>query len=281
MLTSFRLNAPKIRRVPLIPVAIPAAPKAPAPERTARHHNSMFQGVGALVVLLKAHRSLGITQIATALGVSKSTAHDLVAALCELGFVEQNLTTRRYAISPQIFQFLHLFSTEYGANPALKPLLRTEAAKLKASVVVTALRLRTTYALCASGPAADTFLLGDNGPAYTSACGKILVSQFDETVWCDYAPVPDDKPSSPYSNLDPQRFFCELRAARIHGVAWNIRERDAALCSVAAPICSGEMPWSRAVGIVLPYGEWVVRDCEELAAQVKALATRISESLPG
>src|SRR4051812_36572055 len=162
MLTSYRLSASKTRGVPSMPGSFPIAIGAPNPERTGRHHNSMFQGVEALVVLLKAHRSLGITQIAAALGVSKSTAHDLVAALCELGFVEQNQATRRYAISPQIFQFLHLFSTEYGANPALKPLLRAQAARLKASVVVTALRLRTTYALCASGPAADTFLPGDN-----------------------------------------------------------------------------------------------------------------------
>ncbi len=112
-----------------------AAVKPPAsPQPHGRHHNSMFHGVEALVVLLKAHRSLGITQIAAALNLPKSTTHDLVAALCELGFVEQNGATRRYAISPRIFQFLNLFSTEYGANPALKPLLREQAAKLRAGV---------------------------------------------------------------------------------------------------------------------------------------------------
>lgn len=254
----------------------------PVPEgNSGRHHNPVFRGVEALVVLLKAHRSLGITQIATALNLPKSSAHDLVAALCELGFVEQNDETRRYAISPQIFQFLHLFSSEYGANHALKPVLRAQAVKLKASIVVTALRTSTTYALCASGPEADTFLLGDHGPAYTSSCGKILVSQFDESLWPAYAPRPEDTPCSPYTNTDPQRFYGELRTARLHGVAWNLRERDAALCSVAAPICSGERPWSRAVGIALPYGEWVVRDREELAAQVKALAGLISGSLLG
>src|SRR4051812_1021572 len=41
------------------------------------HHNSMFRGIEALVVLLNAHRSLGITQLADALQLSKSTTHDL------------------------------------------------------------------------------------------------------------------------------------------------------------------------------------------------------------
>lgn len=231
------------------------------------------------MVLLKAHHSLGITQLADALGLSKSTTHDLVAALCALGFVDQDQTTRRYAVSPEIFRFLHVISTEYGPNSALKPLLRARAAKLKATIVITALCRQRTYAVCASGASADTFLLGDNGPAYNSACGKILVAQLPEEAWAHYAPKPDDPSESPYSQLDPQRFLRELRAAQINGVAWNLRERDARLCSVAAPIGVGEKPWRRAVGLALPYGEWVVRDRDELAAQVRALAAEISEIL--
>jgi DNA-binding IclR family transcriptional regulator len=246
-----------------------------------RHHSSMFRGVEALIVLLKAHRSLGITQLAAALGLSKSTAHDLVAALMELGFVEQNKTTRRYFISPEIFRFLHLFSSEYGANSALKPLLRAQAARLKASVVITELCRQRTYALCASGLNADTFLLGDNGPAYNSACGKILVAELEESAWADYEPKLGDKAATCYSNLDPQQFHAELRAARVYGVAWSLRERDANLCSVAAPIRVGDKPWSRAVGLVLPHSEWIIRGRDELAAQVKALADEVSALLGG
>jgi DNA-binding IclR family transcriptional regulator len=248
-------------------------------DTASRHHSSMFRGIEALLVLLKAHRSLGITQLADALHLSKSTTHDLAAALCTLGFVDQNPTTRRYSVSPEIFRFLHLVSTEFGPNSAVKPLLRAQARKLKASIVITALCRQTTYALCASGPNADTFLLGDNGPAYNSACGKILVAQFDETAWPEYAPKPDDETGSPYSNRDPGRFFAELRTARVNGVAWNLRERDASLCSVAAPLRVGEKPWNRAVGLALPYGDWIVRDREELAAQARQLADEISQLL--
>lgn len=244
-----------------------------------RHHNSVVRGIEALEVLLKAHRSLGITQLAKALGLSKSTTHDLAAALSALGFVDQDAATRRYAISPEIFRFVHLVSTEFGPNSALKPLLRAQARKLKASIVITALCRRSTYTLCASGPSADTFLLGDNGPASTSACGKILVAQFDESAWTEYAPGPDDQPDSPYANRDPRRFLTELRAARVNGVAWSLRERDARLCSVAAPLQVGAKPWSRAVGLALPYDEWLGRDREELAAQVRQVAGEVARLL--
>ncbi len=259
-------------------VAMPASAGS-TPKTIARHHSSMFRGVEALEVLLRAHRSLGITQLATALQLSKSTTHDLVAALGALGFVDQNPATRRYSVSPEIFRFLHLVSTEFGPNSAVKPLLCGQAKKLKATIVVTALCRRSTYALCASGLNADTFLLGDNGPAFNSACGKILVAQIAEAAWPDYAPKPGDKTGSPFSNRDPQRFFAELRAARVNGVAWNLRERDASLCSVAAPLRVGELPWSRAVGLALPYGDWVARDRTELAAEVTGLADEISQLL--
>lgn len=255
--------------------------QAPSSTREPRHHNSMFRGVEALVVLLKAHRSLGITQLAEELQLSKSTTHDLAATLCALGFVDQNDATRRYSVSPEIFRFLHLVSTEFGLNSAVKPLLRAQARKLGATIVITALCRQTTYALCASGANADTFLLGDNGPAYNSACGKILVAQLDETTWPDYAPKPGDETSSPHANLDPRRFLTELRAARVNGVAWSIRERDASLCSVAAPIRVGDGPWNRAVGLALPYSEWAVRDRDEFSAQVRLLADEISHLLRG
>ena len=241
-----------------------------------RPQSTACRGIAALEVLLKARRSLGITQIATALNLPKSSAHDLIAGLCELGFVEQHVDTRRYAISPKIFEFLHLCATEYGPNQVLKPLLREEAAKLKASVVVTALQGRTTYALCGSGPETDTFLIGDNGPAFSSACGRVLVSQFAESGWVDYAPRPDDRPSSPHCSLDPEHFYQQLRAARTSGIAWSLREREPHLCSVAAPIRSREQPWSRAVGIIVNVRDWAKRDRDELATQAQVLAARIS-----
>jgi DNA-binding IclR family transcriptional regulator len=236
----------------------------------------MFRGVELLTVLLKAHRSLGITQIAGKLNLPKSTTHDLLAALGALGFVDQNAATRRYTISPEIFRFLHLFSSDYGPNSAVIRLLRAEARKLHASIFITALCRHTTYAVCASGLDADTFLLGSNGPAYTSSCGKVLVAQLEEAVWPEYAPQPGNKPDSPYTNMKPERFLAEIKAARENGAAWNIRERDGVSCSVAAPLRIGPQPWNRAVALALPHSDWIVRDREELAAHVKRLAIEIS-----
>lgn len=257
-------------------------PPEDSPETAApsRHHSSVFRGIEALTTLLQARHSLGITQIARSLNLSKSTAHDLLSALCALGFVEQDEATRRYAVSPEIFRFLHLFSTGYGPNSAIRPWLRSRARRLKATLVVTALSRRSTYAICGSGPEADTFLLGDSGPAYDSACGKILVAQHDPSEWARYAPQPGEAGNSPYVRPDPARFFAELQAARCAGIAWSLRERDPSLCSVAAPVRVDGHP-NCAIGLALPYSDWVVRDREELAEQAKSLAQELLEVWPG
>ena len=46
---------------------------------------------------------------------------------------------------------------------------------------------------------------------------------------------------------------------------------------MAAPIRVGDKPWGRAIGLALPYNEWVVRDREELAAEVRRLADEMSQ----
>lgn len=254
----------------------PNASVAPPPGSAARHHNSMFRGVEVLTTLLKAHRSLGVTQIAGKLNLPASTTHDLLAALGAMGFVDHDGKTRRYSISPEIFRFVHLFSSEYGPNSAVRGFLRVQARKLNASIFITALCRQTTYALCASGLEGDTSLLGANGPAYNSSCGKVLVAQRERHEWPDYAPKPEERATSPYSNLEPKQFLAEIEAARVNGVAWQIRERDGVSCSVAAPIGLGPKPWSRAVAIALPYSEWAARDRPELATEVKRLAAEIA-----
>jgi hypothetical protein len=41
----------------------------------------------------------------------------------------------------------------------------------------------------------------------------------------------------------------------------------------------GARPWSRAVGLALPYDEWLARDRAELAAQVQLVAGEVARLL--
>ncbi|MFN3409141.1 MAG: IclR family transcriptional regulator [Limisphaerales bacterium] len=243
------------------------------------HKSSLKLGIQAIGRMLEVRRSMGVTELAQQLGIAKSSAHDLLQSLRELGFVEQDSKTARYAISPEIFQFVHQIAAQFGANSKLHDFIREEAARLRCSIYVGTLSGRNTYVLCAAGPRADTTTLGVRTPAFMSSIGRILIAQLPRERWAEYGPQPGDTKLTEWTNLDPKRHLAAVERAARDGVAWNEQETGRGICSVAAPLLEGDGPARRAVGIVHSYTDWVALDKEELAAMVKTLAEKISQLL--
>lgn len=244
-----------------------------------KHHTSLYHGFQALQVLLKYGRSLGVSEIARELGLAVSTTHDLLATLSELSFVEQNSDTKRYSVSPEIFAFLGLLSNQFGHNSEINRVLRDHCAKQDVTLYVSMLCRNRTYVVCASGSLGDTVTIGANGPVHATSAGKAIVSQLTESEWMKYAPAESEEKLTPYTKRDVELFLKELVVARESGVGWNIRETASGLCSVAAPLYLRGRLSNRAVALVLPFGEWVARDREKLAIEIKGVAARISAAL--
>lgn len=247
---------------------------APAAQRT-----SLTLGLTVLDTLLDRGGSLGVTQLAGLLGLSKSSVHDILRNLRSLGFVEQSSLTRRYGISPEIFRFIHRFSTRFGPNSRIENLIREAACRKNRTFYVSMLCRRHMFVVCATGPMGDTHALGVEAPVYASSCGKALVAQMPRAQWANYAPRRDDPRLTPNTITDRQRFLREIERARKTGVGWNARESAAGICSVAAPIPTVETPSSMAVALVLSAEGWEDADHDELARAVKELASQLGSAL--
>jgi DNA-binding IclR family transcriptional regulator len=242
--------------------------------------NTLSQGLDVVRILVRSGTPLGVTQVAHALGIYKSSAHRLLQILTRLGFVQQNSTTLRYSLNPQIFGFVHEFATQFGVNTKADPLLRSAAARLKCSIYLSMLGGHHAYVVCAAGDDGNTTQLGTHGPVYASSSGKILVAHRPESEWADYAPQPNDSIITAHTNLNPARFLQELHAARENGVAWNLRESAVFHISVAAAIHEPLLPYPRmAVAILLRYQDLPVYDREVLAGEVKTLARQLSDAI--
>jgi IclR family pca regulon transcriptional regulator len=246
-----------------------------------KHHSSLYHGLQILQLLLRFGRSLGVSEIARESKLAVSTTHDLLATLGELNFVDQNPETKRYSVSPEIFAFFRLFSNEFGHNSQVNRILRDYCAKHNATLYLSMLCRTRSYVVCASGPLGDTVAIGANSPAYASSCGKAIVAQLPTNQWQDYVPDEGDSKLTPYTKQSQQGFLRELACAREAGVGWNIQETTVGLCSVAAPIFARGKATDRAVAIVLPHGEWVARDRERLAMEIKGVAAVIASTLFG
>lgn len=246
--------------------------KPPGHETT----KSLAIGLTVLQHLIDTGHSLGVSQIASHLGLAKGSAHRILQTLCDSGFVEQNEENRQYNISPQIFRFLHQLTSQFGPNSKVFDNIRTFAAKHRCSVYLSMLAGRNSFVISASGPYGDTTTLGSEAPAYASSCGKILVAQLPPSEWGKFAPRPEEKPLGRCTNLDTTRFYAELKLAREEGVAWNQRESTLDYCSVAARLNEAKSIQRLAVAILLPYKDWVAQDREDLKKLTLQLAEELS-----
>lgn len=254
-------------------------PVKPKPQRTKNRHRSLFEGITALQVLLRSPRSLGITEIGRELGISKSSAHDLVASLRQLGFVDRDDDTRRYSLSPAIFTFLGTFTNQFARSAAIDPALRRFAHEFDTTFYVSVLRRAHSYVVCAGGAYGGTVTIGYNCPWYASACGKVLVARSPEAVWEKLLPAADAPRVTEHTVLDHDRLRAELRQAARTGVAWNEQGSQLGFHSVAAPIPLVGRATDRAVAMVLTTGELAARDRRKLERQIRLVARKVGEAI--
>lgn len=264
--------------MPDLPFKIPPANESPSDKSPSRQ-STLELGLAIIIHLNQQGGSQGVTQIANAMSLPKSSTHRLLRILCEIGFVERSETTLRYSINPHIFGFVYELARYFEHNSVFEPLLRDHAERLGLSAFAGMIGGSQAYVICAAGLEGNTSNLGTHTAAYASSIGKVLVSQLPDEKWEKYAPRADDLPFTPYTNLDPEKFYRELRHARKARIAWNLRESSIGHASVAALV---ERPFGRtplAASLLIPWDRFSENDRPHYEAEAQALATELSNSL--
>jgi DNA-binding IclR family transcriptional regulator len=244
----------------------------------------LSQGIAVIRLMVQSGHSWGVTALAKAMGMPKSSTFRLLQTLISLGFVEKIPDTRRYALCADIFDFVHEIASNFGRNLSMDERLRKAAQELKCSVYLSMLGRRDSYVICGAGDEGNTTRLGSHGRAYATSAGKVLIAHRDEALWESYAPVPEERSSSitPYTNIDKKRFIAQLRQARERGIAWNQRESSSDHVSLAAVVREPFIPQARlAVALLMRYEELRLRDEAELEHALLALASDLERMLGG
>ena len=240
----------------------------------------LTQGINAVRLLVQRGHPVGVTQMAAALGMPKSSAHRLLQNLRQLGFGEKNEATHCYAVNPAIFAFVHDLATQFGRNLSLEKHLRIAAARLRCSVYLCMLGGGETYVICGAGDEGNTTRLGTHGPAYATSAGKVLVAHLNEATWPHYAPRAGDTPLTTCTNLDAERFYAQLREAKKQGFAWNRRETSKDHASVATIVREPFVDHPRlAVALLLRADDLLTRDLAELEHSILAVAALLEREL--
>jgi DNA-binding IclR family transcriptional regulator len=221
----------------------------------------------------------GVCEVAERLQIPKSTAHGLLATLCDIGLMRRS-PGGRYRLGWRIVE-LNRTLVDTSSLAGTRPVLRQLADKLGATADLGALRHHRLTVLdrAIGAPAVNhgAALAIDAPSVHSSALGKVLLAHAGSRAIGAF--LDDDGLAShtPHTISCATRLRSELNATRLRGLGYDIEESRLGLCSIAAPIRDTDGSVHTAISLTLPALPFR-RNRELLSRSVARAAARISKN---
>lgn len=221
----------------------------------------------------------GVTDAARALGVPRSSAHDLLASLTEAGLL-RNAERGRYRLGLKLVALGRIAGVSSALCAQARPVMTALAGRMRATVHLAVLdegRVLYVDKLAVPEVPVPVSTVGQRLAPHCSAVGKVLLAHeprpkaLQALERCGMAPLTDRTPS----RIDA--FVAELGGVRAVGTA---RDREGAVpgvCCHAAPIFDGNRPVA-AISLSVPAAV-DARAGERYAQAARAAGVHISRAL--
>lgn len=200
---------------------------------------SIDRALNVLVLFAEnGNRTLGVTEIAQSLSLSKAVVHRILTSFRAKGFVEIDEQSHRYRLGPRVLHlglaYIDGIDMRGIARPVLEDLSRT-------TNETSTLSIRSGFArvyVDQVTPQRDVKMvvqLGRHEPLHAGASSKALLAFLDDRVIDEYLSKPLVK-LTPLTITSPKTLRRELSEIRRAGYAVSMGERLEGAGSVAAPI---------------------------------------------
>ena len=224
---------------------------------------SLERGLAILSTFKPAAPELGITDLAKELGLSRSTSHRYVATLARLGYLEQNVQTRKYRLGPRVldlgFSAINSMELRQISAPHLQKLAdetghTVNMAILDGTDIVYIERCRTSQP---GQREIDLDLhVGSRLPAYCTSMGKVLLANQPPERLKVILERTDLARRGPNTITAREALITALRRVRQLGYAVNDEELAPGLRSIAAPIRDAGGDVVAAVNVAVHLSVW-------------------------
>lgn len=205
---------------------------------TYRERNSTADRALDILLLYSAEKSVWTgSEIATALGVARSTGYRYLQSLIGSGFLEE--TTGGARLGPRIFELARTARAGLGLSDVSLPVMRSLAAQLNETVLLTRRSGRSVVCLELAEARQMVRLSYDRGqilPINAGASAEVLLAWADPN---EVTAILEDGPLerfTPKTLTDPGELRERLASIRQRGVAISRGELDEHILGVAAPI---------------------------------------------
>lgn len=237
---------------------------------------SLARGLRILDLVANSERSLGVTELAQALEIDKSSASRLVKTMVGFGYLQPEPRSRRYTLGKRLYhiswQMLNLMPMRQHARPYLYRLVQETGECAHTAVYA------ESRALVIDDVEAETSLRVVSGtgrmiPLHCTALGKVMLA-FCEVPW------PKELAAFTGRTLtDFDALTAHLEQVRAQGYALDDEEYDAGIRCMAAPIYNHMGIAIGAMGISGPTVRVTYERVPAFAERVMGAARELSADL--
>jgi DNA-binding IclR family transcriptional regulator len=211
---------------------------------------ALTRAAAILRLLGGGERQLGLSDVASSLGLAKGTAHGILRTLQQEGFVEQEPTSGRYQLGAELLRlgttYLDIHELRARALVWTDDLARSsgEAAYLG---VLHQQGVLVVHHVFRPDDSRQVLEIGAMQPLHSTALGKVLAA-YDPVAHSD-AVETKPEPLTAHTVTDAADFEAVLDLTRARGWAVDLEETWEGVASVAAPIHDRRRMPVGAVGI--------------------------------
>lgn len=244
---------------------------------------SLEKGLRLLILLGDEKSARSLETITKLSGLNKTTCFRLLKTLQSLGFVEQEMESKRYRLGVRNISLgavaasrLHLHKLALPYMQRLKDALgeTINLGVLMGAEVMFIERLEAEHILSAHHD------IGDRLPAHCTCMGKAIL-----------AFLPDEKVEAVLDQIDfsaktaktitsRKKLLAELESIRGEGLAYNLEELEKGLCAVAAPILDYNGHAVAALNVAFPLIRHKLdKGLEQFAPAIKEAGRELSKLL--
>jgi DNA-binding IclR family transcriptional regulator len=224
---------------------------------------------------------LGITTLASRLGLAKSTVHRLAATLTGAGFLEQNVDTGKYRLGLALFELGALVRRRMDVANEARPQLRELLEKTGETVqlgIIDQSSVLYVYEMESRRAIRMAAAVGGRAPLHCTAVGKVLLAfqspeYVKELVDRGLTPLTDNT----ITKRDP--FLAMLKEVRARDYAIDDEESEIGLRAIAAPVRNQRGAVIAALGVAAPVQRMTKKVMQNCVPIVVATASAVSQRL--
>jgi IclR family transcriptional regulator, acetate operon repressor len=182
---------------------------------------------------------LGVTEIASKLGLSKAVVHRILTTLASRGLVESSDSTRRYRLGPRALSLGVAYLDRIDLRTLAMPVLRRLSAQTRETATMSLRYGWERMYIDQATPDREvkmTVALGRSFPLHAGSSSKAFLAFLTPEEQNSYLEQGPLEALTEQTITDPDRLRDELADVRSQGFAVSYGERQVGAGSVAAPI---------------------------------------------